>query len=226
VTTEIAMILSGILFWLILILYLPMAAFGYKIGLGPYDSDAELQKINKHPKKLKIGIVLAIIDHVSIIALAILLFVVFSPYNLILGIVWIIFRIGEGLGQIYNEKKYWGLLNIARQYSGTSGARKKSLSDSALNILKTRDSRFNFTQILWSIGTIAFSIVLVTYGVVPQFIGWSGIAASILMGFGNWIKLVKPDFKAFGVLLFIGFLPAILFEVSIGGWLIFVHTIP
>jgi len=54
------MILSGILFWLILILYLPMAAFGYKIGLGPYDSDAELQKINKHPKKLKIGIVLAI----------------------------------------------------------------------------------------------------------------------------------------------------------------------
>jgi hypothetical protein len=226
VTTEIAMIVSGFLFLLILVLYLVMSVFGYKIGLGPYDSDAELQKINNHPNKFKIAIVLALIDHVSIIALAILLFIVFGTYSLILGVVWIVFRTGEGLGQIYNEKKYWELLNIARRYSVISGAEKKSLSDSARTILNTRDSRFIFTQFLWSIGTLAFSIVLVTYVIVPLFIGWSGIVAGILGFLGNGIKLIKADFKAFKVLLFMGFLPAILFEVSIGVWLIFVHTIP
>ena len=140
--------ICGVLFLFLLVLYLPMALLGYKIGLGPYNSDTELQKINTNPQKLQIGIVLSLMSHGSIIALAIMLFIVFSPYNIILGIIWTISRIGEGLGQFYNERNYWGLLNIARQYSGTSGAEKNSLSDLALNILKTRDTIFNYTQIL------------------------------------------------------------------------------
>jgi hypothetical protein len=54
----------------------------------------------------------------------------------------------------------------------------------------------------------------------------SEIVGSIAEFFLNGIKLVKPDFNVFKVLFFIGALLAILFEVSIGGWLIFVHTIP
>jgi hypothetical protein len=72
-------------------------------------------------------------------------------------------------------------------------------------------------MICWSIGTLAFSMVLVTYDVVPQIIGWLGIIASILVGFGTGIKLVKPKFR-FEV---IGALFAMLFEVIIGGWLLF-----
>jgi len=221
---EIAMRVSGFLFWLILVLYPVMAVFGYKIGLRDYDPDAELQKIGNNPKKLKIGIVLALIDHASIIALAITLFVAFGSYNTALGIVWVTFRTGEGLIQVYNEKIYWGLLNIARQYSGASGAEKNSLSDFARTILKTRDFRFNCTQTLWSIGTLVFSIVLVTYGVAPPFIGWLGIVAGILGGFNNGMQLVKHNSKG---LFAISALLGILFEVIIGGWLLFYsNTIP
>jgi len=46
---------------------------------------------------------------------------------------------------------------------------------------------FTFAQILFSIGTLAYSILFVTYGVVPAIIGWFGIVASILYGFGNGI---------------------------------------
>ena len=211
------MILSGFLFLFILVLNLAMAALGYLMEKDDYDPDADLQKINNDPKKFKISILLALIEHGSVIALAIMLFIAFSPYNIILGIVWTIFRTGEGLIQFYNEPNYWRLLNIARQYSGTSGAEKKSLSDLARTIFKTKDSRFKFAMICWSIGTLAFSIVLVTSEVVPQIIGWLGIVASILVGFGTGIKLVKPKFK-FEV---IGALFAMLFEVVIGGWLLF-----
>jgi len=217
-TIEIAMSVCGFLFLFILVLWLAMAIFGYKIGMGDYNSDAELHNINKNQKKWQISIMLALMSHLSVIVLAILLFIVFSPYNLILGIAWTTLRLGEGLILIYNETNYWGLLSIAGQYSVTSGAEKNYLSDLASTILKTRESRFKFTQFLWALGTLALSIVLVTSGVVPSFIGWIGIFAGITGGFYNGLFFVKHNFK---VLLAISGLLGISFEVIFGGWLLF-----
>ena len=92
------------------------------------------------------------------------------------------------------------------------------LSDLGRSILKTKNSSFSFAQILFSIGTLAYSILFVTYGVVPDIIGWFGIVASILYGLGNGIQLVKPNFKA---LWNLGGLLILLFEIILGGWLLF-----
>ena len=214
----IEVILSGFLFLFILVLNLAMGALGYSMEKDDYDADADLQKINKNPKNFKIGIVLALIEHGSVIALTILLFIAFSSYNIILGVVWTIFRTGEGLIQFYNEPKYWGLIKTARQYADSIGAKKASLSDSARTIFKRKDTRFKFAMICWSLGTLAFSIVLVTYEVVPVIIGWLGIVASILVGFSTGIKLAEINVRDFTA---VGGLSAILFEVVIGGWLLF-----
>ncbi len=211
------MISSGFLFLFILVLNLVMGALGYLMEKDDYDPDSDLQKIDKNPKKFQIGVMLALIEHGCVIALTIILFIAFGPINLILGIVWAVFRIGEGLIQYINEPNYWKLIKIARQYSGSSGVEKKSLSDLACSIFKTKDTRFKFAMICWSIGTLAFSIVLVASEVVPQIIGWLGIVASILVGSGTGIKLVKPKFKFEAI----GALFAMLFEVIIGGWLLF-----
>ena len=48
-----------------------------------------------------------------------------------------------------------------------------------------------------------------------------GIVASILVGFGTAIKLVKPEIK----LALVGALFAIVFEMIIGGWLIYYSII-
>ncbi|KKM15526.1 hypothetical protein LCGC14_1695170 [marine sediment metagenome] len=216
--------LAGFLFLFILVLYLiVLPAFGYKVETSY--SEAELQKINEGPKKFQLSIGLALIHNISVITLTIILFIVFGlpPYNIILGIVLLICRIGEGLILIYNDKNYWGFLNIARKYSGARGDEKNSLSDLARTINKTNSSRFKFAMILWSIGSLAFSIVLVTYG-VHLFIGLLGIVASILIGFGNGIELRKPSFKtkrSFQVLTVIGGLSAIIFEVILGVFLLF-----
>ena len=210
------MILSGFLFLFIIITNVASNFFGYKT-LGDEDSDAQLQKINKSPTKFKISVVLILIEHFSIIALAVTLFISFSSYNIILGIVWCIFRIGEGLIQIYDKNNYWGLLNIAKQYSDTSGAEKDALIDLGRSILKTKKFRFGIAQLFFSIGTLAYSILFVTYGIYP-IIGWFGIVASILYGFGNGIILIKPNFKVLGNF---GGLLILLFEVVLGGWLLF-----
>ncbi len=213
--------LSGFLFLFIIITNLASSMFGYKT-IGDWDSVAQLQKINKNPTKFRISVVLILIEHFSIVCLAVTLFIAFSPYNLILGIVWCIFRIGEALIQIYDKKNYWGLLNIAIKYSDTSGTEKDALIDSGRNILKTKEFRFAIAQILFFIGTLAYSILFVTYGVVPIIIGWFGIVASILYGFGNGIFLIKSNFK---ILWNIGGLLIFLFEVVLGGWLLFFSPI-
>jgi hypothetical protein len=213
----IEMMLSGFLFLFILVLNLVMGALGYLMEKDDYDPETDLNKINKNPKKFQIGVVLALIEHGSVIALAILLFIAFSPYNIILGIVLIISRTGEGLIQFYNEPSYWKLIKISRQYSDAKGSEKNSLSDSARSIFNAKDVRFKFAMILWSIGTLAFSILLVISEVVPQIIGWLGIITSILVGFGTGIKLLKPKAKYTAI----GALTAILFEIIIGGWLLF-----
>jgi hypothetical protein len=193
--------------------------FGYSV-ISDLDSDTKLQEINKDPKKFKIGTVLALIEHGTIIALAIMLFLAFNSYNMTLGVIWTISRIIEGLINFYNAKNYWGLLNIARQYSSSIGAEKKSLSELGLSILKTKNSVFAFAQILFSIGTLSYSILFATSEAVPvpAIIGWLGLVASILYGISNGIKLVKPNFKVLG---YLGGLLILIFEVVLGGWLLF-----
>jgi hypothetical protein len=215
--------ISGFLYLLILVLQIVMAAFGYILEPTPkhYESDYKLQNFNNDPKKFKIGVWIALIEHFCVITLAIMLFFVISPYCILPGIICVIFRVAEGAIQVYNEKDYWGLLNIARKYSVASGAEKNSLMDSYRNILKTKSNRFGIAMIGWSVGTLAFSIVLVSYGLALPFIGWIGIVASILIGFANGMRLVKPEVKVYETLSSISGLVAILFEILIGISLIF-----
>ncbi|MFX0082855.1 MAG: DUF4386 domain-containing protein [Candidatus Hodarchaeota archaeon] len=215
--------LSGFLYLFILVLQIAMAAFGYILEPTPkhYESDTKLLEINKNPKRFKIGVVLALIEHFCVITLPIMLFMAFKSYNIILGIIWTIFRVPEGAIQIYIEKDYFGLLSLAEKYSVGGDTEKESLMDSYRSILKTKSTRFTFAMIGWSIGTLAFSIMLITYGVAPLFIGWLGIVASIVIGSVNVIKLVRSKFKAYEAISSIGGLLSILFEVLIGGWLLF-----
>ena len=67
-------ILSGFLFWFIIATNLASGRFGYET-FSDIDAEAELQKINSDPKRFKIGTVLILIEHVSIIALSAMLFI-------------------------------------------------------------------------------------------------------------------------------------------------------
>jgi len=221
-TTEVAMITSGFLFWFIIFTNVAGGRFGY-VTINELEPEAKLQKIGENPKKFKIGVVLILIEHISIVALAVMLFIAFGSYSLILGIVWMTSRIVEGLIQIYYKKNYWGLLNLGEKYPGTSEAEKNALIDSTSAILKTKHSSFSFAQILFSIGTLSYSILFVAYGVLPAIIGWFGIVAAVLYGLGN---VITPIITRFKVILYTGAFLILIFEIVLGGWLLFVHAIP
>jgi hypothetical protein len=218
---NIAILLSGFFFLFIIITNMASNYFGYKT-FGDVDADAQLQLINNDTTKFKVSVALILIEHLGIISLAVTLFLAFSQYSVILGVVWCVSRIGEALIQIYDKKNYWGLLNLAIKYSDTSGAEKDALIDLGNGILKTKEFRFNIAQLFFSIGTFAYSILFVTHGGELLFFGWFGIIASILYGVGNGMFLIKPNFKA---LWSIGGLLILIFESILGGWLMWYSVI-
>jgi hypothetical protein len=210
--------ISGFLFLLIIVLLiLASTRYGYET-FSKLNTEEQLQKISENPEKFRTGTTLVVFEHIVIVTLAITLFIAFSSVNIILGVVWLISRGVEGLIQIYNKKNYWGLLDIASKYSAKTDTEKDVLSDTALSILKSKNSTFSIAQILFSIGTLAYSTLFAYYAVIPILIGWFGIVASITYGFGTGVYRLKPKSKALwnlgGLLIFI-------FEFVLGVWLLF-----
>jgi hypothetical protein len=209
--------ISGFLFlFIIVVLMLATQKFGYEV-YSKSDAEAKLQAIIEDPKRFRTSVVLVLLEHVAIVSLAISLFIAFSPYNILLGIIWLIARSGEGLVQIYYKKDYWSLRKLARQYPETSGVERDILVNSTRSILKTKNTVFSGAQILFSIGTLSYSILFAFYGVVPVLIGWFGIVSSIIYGIGNAVILEKPSNESVwnlgGLLIFI-------FELVLGAWLL------
>ncbi len=214
--------LSGFLFLLIIvILMIATSKYGYET-FSELDSDAKLQEINENPQKFRTGTFLVIVEHAVIVTLALLLFIAFSPFNILLGIVWLASRGVEGLIQINNKRKFLSLSDIAGQYSSATDVDKERLSNQALSLLKGKNSTFTIAQMLFSIGTLAYSITFVIYLIVPELLAWFGIIAAAIYGLGNAIYRVRPSFK---VLWDLGGLLIFIYELILGGWLLFASFI-
>ena len=209
---------SGFLFLLIIVLLnIATGKYGYEI-FSELDPDSKLNTVHDNPKKFRTGILIAMSEHVVIILLAISLFIAFYIYDILLGVIWVVSRSLEGLIQIYNKKNFLGFINISDQYASSADTEKVELSEKALSMLKSKNSTFTFAQILFSIGTLAYSIVFMVYDVIPWLIGWLGIIAGIIYGIGNGIYRVKESSK---ILWNLGGLLIFIFELILGGWLLF-----
>ena len=215
ITEHYAARLCGFLYLFILATNAASVALGNKIGED--DSVAKLKMINDNPNQFQISIVVALISHVSIIALAGMLFIAFSPHGKLLAFVGTIFRLGEALILVYNEINFLGLLNGANEYEIAGEAEKTALSVSARTILQTKNSGFIIAMTLLSIGALAYCILFLSSGAIPTIIAWLGLAANVLALFGRALGFVAPSAET---LFTIGFLLMMLFEIILGGWLI------
>jgi len=210
--------LSGFFFWFIIVVNIVSGRFGYET-FSDLNAKAKLQKIASNPKKFKTSLRFIVVEHFALFALAVVLFFTFGSYSIILAVVWTVSRSLEALIQIYYKKIYWGIANLAKQYSSANDDKKASIVDSAGSVLKTKNTVFVFAQLLFSIGTLAYSIVFATQTtVVPDLLGWFGIIASVIYGVGSGVNIFKPDSKA---IWNVGGLSILVFELILGEWLLF-----
>ena len=89
-----------------------------------------------------------------------------------------------------------------------------------MHILATKNRIFTVAQVLFSIGTLSYSILFVIYSILPLYIGWFGIAAAVVYGTGSAVKLKTGSQAVWNV----GGLLILVYELVLGGWLV-INTI-
>jgi hypothetical protein len=213
--------LAGVLFLFIIILNVASVSFGNELT-SDLDAEVKLEKISEDPTRFKTGVGLAVAEHLAIIALAVTLFVAFSSYDKRLGWVWLGARSLEGLILLYTEIRIWGLLSLAERYLVAGSVEQSNLIALGQGILQTKNTGFLLASVLFGIGTMAYSYLFVTQGVVPLNIGRSGIIFGLLWGLSNGLSLVTPSLL---VLTNFSGLAILVFELLLGGWLLMYPSI-
>jgi hypothetical protein len=212
-------IIAGSLFLLIIILNVAAARFGYET-FSKLNPEEKFKEICNNPRRFRTAFWLIVIEHVFLIAVAIALFAAFNEYNIVLAVTWLVFRSAEGLIQIWYKKDYYKFLGLSEQYSAAGESGKDSLVKTGQQILEIKNKIFTFAQILFSIGTLSYSVLFVAYKVLPLYIGWSGIATAVIYGAGSAIKLKTGSQAVWNV----GGLLILVYELVLGGWLV-INTI-
>ncbi len=109
--------LCGFLFLFILLTSV-LSQFLAGAALDPEDVPGTLGKVAATSKKFRISIVSDLISHVSIIALAALLYIAFSPYNRSLALVGTLLRVAEGTIIALSEASNLVLLDVSQKSAG------------------------------------------------------------------------------------------------------------
>ena len=184
-------------------------------GLNPSDMPGTLSKLAANGEKFRISVVIDLISHVSIIALAALLFIAFSPYNQTLALVGTLWRKAEGTILALTEVNKLVLLDLSQKSVSATGVYASSLESIGRMLISTEQWAFKIGLVFLVLGHLMYAILFVTSGAVPLALGWFGVIASVLAAAGIFFSLINPNSSM------VSFLVMIPYELMLGFWLLF-----
>jgi hypothetical protein len=182
--------------------------------LDPENMPNALGAVTEGGRKFRIGIVIDLVSHVSIIALAGLLYLAFSPYNKSLALVGTLWRVSEGTIIALNEVNGVLFLAVAQKFASATGVEGIALETIGRTLIQAEDWGLKIGLLFLAFGHLLYAILFVTSGALPPVLAWSGIIASILAIGGILLNLINPNL---GMVTFLALIP---YEVVLGFWLL------
>ena len=182
--------------------------------LDPQDVLGTMNKVAANSKKFRISVVIDLISHVSIIALAGLLFIAFSPYNRSLALLGTLWRVAEGTIIALSEASNFVIIDVSQKSASTTGAQAMALESMGRIVISMGEWGYKIGLAFLVLGSLMYAILFVTSGAVPLAIGWFGVIASILAVGGILLNLINPN------LSMVSFLVMIPYEIVLGFWLL------
>jgi hypothetical protein len=205
--------LCGFLFLFILITSALSQALATS-SLDPADVPGSLNDVAENDKKFRLGIVIDLISHISIVALAAMLYLVFSPFNQTLALIGTLLRVAEGAILALNEISNLVFLEVSQKFVSATGAQAIALESMGRMLISTERSGMKIGLLFLLLGMLMYSILFVSSGAIPLVLGWSGVIACILAVVGVMLTLINPNISM------VSFAPYILYEVVLGFWLL------
>jgi hypothetical protein len=208
---------SGFLF-LFILLTTVLSQFMARDPIDSEDVPRTLGAVAERGQKYRLSIVIDLVSHVSIIALAGALYLTFSPFNQSLALLGTLWRAAEGTIIAFSEIFNIVLLSVGRKFVSAEGAEARTLEMMGETIITAENGGHTIGLAFFALGSLIYAILFVSTGTVPLALGWWGIIASLLASIGIWATLIKPNVPV--ALKTITFLPIIPYEVVLGIWLL------
>jgi hypothetical protein len=206
--------ICGFLFLFILLTSV-LSQFLAGFPLDPEDVPGTLGKLAANGKKFRLSVVIDLISHVSIIALAALLYIAFSPYNQTLALIGSLWRVAEGTIIALTEASNFVLLDVSQKSASAMGAQAAALESMGRIVISMEQWGYKIGLVFLVSGSLMYAILFVTSGAVPLALGWFGVIASLLAGGGILLNLINPNMSM------VSFLVMIPYEIVLGFWLLF-----
>ncbi len=178
------------------------------------DVASSLGRVAQASSRFRASVALDLVSHVSIVALAAALYLVFSPYNRSLALLGTLWRVAEGTIMAFNEINSMVLLSVAQRFVAATGGEAVALEAMGHTLMLSKDWGYKIGLAFFVLGSLTYGVVFLSSGVVPSAIAWFGIVASLLGSATVWLSLLNPS------LSMIGSFALLPYEVVLGAWLL------
>ena len=205
--------LCGFLFLFVLLTSV-LSKFMAGAPLDPEDVPNTLGAVAEGGRRFQLGIVLDLVSHVSVVALAGALYLAFSPHNRSLALLGTLWRVAEGTIIAFNELNNIVLLAVAQQFVSATGAEAVALETMGRTLITGGRLGLQDWLAFFALGSLLYGILFVSSGAVPRALGWWGVVASLLAAAAVWLNLINPNLRM------ISFLAIIPYEIVLGVWLL------
>ncbi|MFA9406890.1 MAG: DUF4386 domain-containing protein [Anaerolineales bacterium] len=183
-------------------------------ALDPADIPGTMSRVTESGKKFRLSVVIDLISHVSIVALAAMLFITFSPFNRSLALLGTLWRLAEGSILALNEVNNLVLLDVSQKSASATGNQSVVLESIGRMLISIEGWGLKIGLVFLAAGSSVYAILFVTSGALPLALGWFGVIASILAAGGILLNLINPN------LSMASFLILIPYEIVLGFWLL------
>ena len=209
--------LTGLLYLFILATSALSGGLAAPRNTDPNQVDNLLRNIAEDPEKYRISFTFDLVSHMAIIAIASALYLTFNKYNRQLALFGTLWRVVEGIIVVFTEINNFALLGVAETYLSATGTKAETLETIAQGIILIEYWGVTFGLVFLVLGALAYNILFISNKAIPQPLAWIGIVASVLGIVGTLLGLVIPDLL---IILTIGIIIMMLYEISLGIWLI------
>ena len=136
--------------------------------LDQEDVPKTLGTVARSSKRFRMSIVLDLLSHVSIVALAAALYLAFSPYNRSLALVGTLWRVAEGTIIAFNEVNSIVLLGVAQKFVAATGAEAVPLEAMGRTLMLRDEWGYKIGVAFFGLGSLMYGILFVSSGATPR----------------------------------------------------------
>lgn len=178
----------------------------------------KLANIAQHAPQMRLAAVLSLITIFDALVLGVALFAITREYDLDLAVLALSCRVGEGIVSAIHVIATLGLLSVATGAIGVAAPDAAAASALGALLLKAHGWAMIVGATCFAVGSTLFSYLFLRARSIPAPLAWLGLIASLILVVALPAELAGYLTGALGWSIS---LPMLVFEVSLGLWLLF-----